>query len=131
MHKIVRVAFLLAAIQLAVLVAFAPQAKAADREVDTMDTETAERFARLALDCIEREYPNLIHHVMTGDDDVGPPRELTPAFYGCYDWHSAVHGHWLLTRLAAQMKMSYAPGDGWSLARLAVKMKMCLLTRSG
>ena len=69
MHKIVRVAFLLAAIQLAVLVAFAPQAKAADREVDTMDTETAERFARLALDCIEREYPNLIHHVMTGDDD--------------------------------------------------------------
>ena len=100
MHKIVRVAFLLAAIQLAVLVAFAPQAKAADREVDTMDTETAERFARLALDCIEREYPNLIHHVMTGDDDVGPPRELTPAFYGCYDWHSAVHGHWLLTRLA-------------------------------
>ncbi len=39
---------------------------------------------------------------MNGDADVKPPRELTPAFYGCYDWHSAVHGHWLLARLARQ-----------------------------
>jgi hypothetical protein len=37
---------------------------------------------------------------MNGDEDVRPPRELTPAFFGCYDWHSAVHGHWLLVRLA-------------------------------
>lgn len=64
-----------------------------------LDPDTAERFARLALDCVDKEYPNLIHHVMAGDDDVGPPRRLTPAFYGCYDWHSAAHGHWLLVRL--------------------------------
>ncbi|WP_376694633.1 DUF2891 domain-containing protein [Wenzhouxiangella sp. EGI_FJ10305] len=65
----------------------------------SLDAETAGRFAALALDCVDQEYPNLIHHVMAGDDDVGPPRELTPAFYGCFDWHSSVHGHWLLVRL--------------------------------
>jgi hypothetical protein len=65
-----------------------------------LDTDTAQRFAQLALDCVHREYPNKIAHVLSGDDDVRPPRELTPAFFGCYDWHSAVHGHWLLARLA-------------------------------
>jgi hypothetical protein len=58
-----------------------------------------ERFARLALDCVHQEYPNKIAHVMASDADVAPPRELTPVFYGCFDWHSAVHGHWLLVRL--------------------------------
>ena len=57
------------------------------------------RFARLALDCVAREYPNKISHVLNDDGDVSPPRELHPAFYGCFDWHSAVHGHWLLVRL--------------------------------
>ena len=64
------------------------------------DAELAGRFARLALDCVHREYPNKIAHVLDGDEDARPPRELTPAFYGCYDWHSSVHGHWLLARLA-------------------------------
>src|ERR1700687_474210 len=51
--------------------------------------------------CIHREYPNKLgQHVLNSDADVRPPRELTPAFYGCYDWHSAVHGHWMLIRLA-------------------------------
>jgi Protein of unknown function (DUF2891) len=65
-----------------------------------LDAHTAERFANLALDCIHREYPNKIAHTLNSDTDVAPPRELTPAFFGCYDWHSAVHGHWLLARLA-------------------------------
>ena len=60
----------------------------------------AGRFAALALDCVHKEYPNKIAHVMNGDEDVKPPRALTPAFCGCFDWHSAVHGHWLLVRLA-------------------------------
>jgi len=61
----------------------------------------AERFANLALACIHREYPTKLgQHVLSSDDDVRPARELTPAFYGCYDWHSAVHGHWMLIRLA-------------------------------
>jgi len=63
------------------------------------DQTQAARFARLALDCIHKEYPNKIAHSMNSDADLKPPRELTPAFYGCYDWHSAVHGHWLLVRL--------------------------------
>ncbi len=67
---------------------------------DPVDPALAERFARLALDCVHREYPNKIAHVLGSDADVRPPRELTPAFYGCYDWHSSVHGHWLLARIA-------------------------------
>jgi Protein of unknown function (DUF2891) len=59
----------------------------------------ATRFARLALDCIQRELPNSIHHVISSPSDVQRPRELHPAFYGCLDWHSAVHGHWMLVRL--------------------------------
>jgi hypothetical protein len=64
------------------------------------DAAAAQRFADLALACVDKEYPNKIAHVLSGDADVKPPRELTPAFCGCFDWHSAVHAHWLLVRLA-------------------------------
>src|SRR3954449_4444615 len=64
------------------------------------DAHAAERFANLALACVHKEYPNKIAHNLNSDQDVAPPRTLTPAFYGCYDWHSSVHGHWLLARLA-------------------------------
>ena len=63
------------------------------------DASAAERFAKLALACVHKEYPNKISHVLNSDADVAPPRKLTPAFCGCYDWHSSVHGHWLLVRL--------------------------------
>src|SRR2546423_13791261 len=63
------------------------------------DAAAAERFAELALACVHKEYPNKISHVLNSDADVAPPRKLTPAFCGCYDWHSSVHGHWLLVRL--------------------------------
>ena len=59
-------------------------------------------FARTALNCINKQYPNKIAHVMTSAADVAEPVKLTPVFYGCFDWHSAVHGHWLLTRLWGQ-----------------------------
>jgi hypothetical protein len=65
-----------------------------------LSAEGVETFARLALECVHQEYPNKIAHVLASDEDARPPRELTPAFYGCFDWHSAVHGHWLLARLA-------------------------------
>ncbi|MGA7968279.1 MAG: DUF2891 domain-containing protein [Terriglobales bacterium] len=65
----------------------------------TFDAHAAERFANLALACVHKEYPNKISHSLMSDADVAPPRKLTPAFYGCYDWHSSVHGHWLLVRL--------------------------------
>ncbi len=63
------------------------------------DANAADRFAKLALACVHKEYPNKISHVLNSDADVAPPRKLTPAFCGCYDWHSSVHGHWLLVRL--------------------------------
>jgi hypothetical protein len=72
---------------------------AAENAAPKFEVHAAERFAKLALTCVEKEYPNKISHVLNSDSDVAPPRKLTPAFYGCYDWHSSVHGHWLLVRL--------------------------------
>lgn len=56
-------------------------------------------FARLVLNCIGREYPNKIEHALNDPGQVQNPKSLHPAFYGCFDWHSAVHGHWLLAHL--------------------------------
>jgi hypothetical protein len=75
-------------------------AQSGDKESSSAIRYVAERFARLALACVSKEYPNKISHVLNGDADVAAPRKLTPAFCGCYDWHSSVHGHWLLARLA-------------------------------
>jgi hypothetical protein len=69
-----------------------------DPVLATTRATTLARFVRMALDGVHREYPNQIAHVMTRDADARTPRALTPVFYGCYDWHSAVHGHWLLAR---------------------------------
>lgn len=59
----------------------------------------AEQYARLVVAGLVREYPNQPGFRLGGDVDLRPPRDVHPAFYGCYDWHSAVHGHWLLIRL--------------------------------
>jgi hypothetical protein len=64
-----------------------------------MDAAAAGRFAGLALKCLHDEYPNHISLTLDRDADALPPKQLTPAFYGCFDWHSDVHGHWLLVRL--------------------------------
>jgi len=77
----------------------APKFATANPSFGGFEVQAAERFAKLALACVEKEYPNKISHVLNSDTDVAPPRKLTPAFYGCYDWHSSVHGHWLLVRL--------------------------------
>lgn len=65
-----------------------------------INQKTAAKFVELVLNCVECQYPHSNIYWLNNDDDVKPPRELTPAFYGCLDWHSAVHGHWLLARLA-------------------------------
>ncbi|MEP6569336.1 MAG: DUF2891 domain-containing protein [Acidobacteriota bacterium] len=59
----------------------------------------ASHFAQLALKCVTREYPNKPEHVLNDASDVQGPKALHPAFYGCFDWHSSVHGHWMLVRL--------------------------------
>ncbi|HNR22581.1 MAG TPA: DUF2891 domain-containing protein [Steroidobacteraceae bacterium] len=86
----------------AVIAASAPAAEAVTSvtPATSLTAAAAERFAQLALDCVQREYPNKISHVLASDEDVRAPRALTPVFYGCFDWHSDVHAHWLLARLA-------------------------------
>jgi hypothetical protein len=70
--------------------------------MESNDAQVIDRFAELALECIHKEYPNSIKHLLNSDADVKTPKQLYPAFYGCLDWHSSVHGHWLLTRIASQ-----------------------------
>ena len=75
-----------------------------------LDEASAARFAQLALDCVHKEYPNKIAHYMASDADLKLPRQLTPAFYGCFDWHSSVHGHWLLARVIKLFPKSEVAG---------------------
>jgi hypothetical protein len=103
---------------LATLLVAASIPASASAQTAALDARSMERFARLALVCAHQEYPNKIAHVMNGDADAKPPRELTPAFYGCYDWHSSVHGHWLLARLARlHPEAPYAADARAALAR--------------
>jgi hypothetical protein len=70
--------------------------------VPALTAEGASHFARLALDCVHREYPNKLNQVLTDSERLLPPSILHPAFYGCLDWHSSVHGHWMLVKLLEQ-----------------------------
>ena len=110
-----------AAVLLALVAAAAPVA------ASQADAALAARFAGLALDCVHREYPNKIAHVLDGDGDARPPRELTPAFYGCYDWHSSVHGHWLLVRLARL----YPGSEAAAASRAALARSLTLANLQG
>ncbi len=65
----------------------------------SLNQAQASHFANLALKCVAKEYPNKPEHVMNDGKDIQSPRSLHPAFFGCYDWHSSVHGHWMLVRL--------------------------------
>jgi Protein of unknown function (DUF2891) len=64
-----------------------------------LTVDEGSRLARLALKCVAKEFPNKPEHVMNDGREVQNPKALHPAFYGCYDWHSSVHGHWMLVRL--------------------------------
>jgi hypothetical protein len=72
---------------------------AAKGEASEMTAEQASAFAKLALQAVGKEFPNKPGDVLNGEKDVQAPRATHPAFYGSLDWHSAVHGHWLLARL--------------------------------
>jgi hypothetical protein len=65
----------------------------------TLSRDQASAFARLALTAIGKEYPNKPADVLNSAADIKVPRAIHPAFYGSYDWHSSVHGHWMLVRL--------------------------------
>lgn len=66
---------------------------------DRLTDEQVVSFARLALKNIQTEYPNKPSNVVVDAQSVRTPQEMHPAFYGCFDWHSSVHGHWMLIRL--------------------------------
>lgn len=71
------------------------------REVK-LTPEEAGRLARLPLSCMQTEYPNKLNQTLKDSTDIQPPQKLHPAFYGCFDWHSSVHGHWMLVNLLKQ-----------------------------
>jgi hypothetical protein len=103
-HATIRVTLIAACCIVTAAIALPPRVAASTSgalpaAADSLDAAAAARFAALALKCLHQEYPNHISHTLNGDSDVRPPHELTPAFYGCLDWHSDVHGHWLLVRL--------------------------------
>ncbi len=64
----------------------------------TMSGEAASRFTALAMECIPQEYPNKLGQLLSSAEQLQSPKVLHPAFYGCYDWHSSVHGHWMLVK---------------------------------
>ncbi len=70
-----------------------------DKPELALTVKQASGFAALSLSCLDKEYPNKPGNILDGIDTLQPPGLLTPAFYGCFDWHSAVHGHWALLRL--------------------------------
>ncbi len=93
---------------IAVLTAFLVSACGADETAAQSDDleypssispELAERFSALALACVHKEFPNKISRTTDNAEAIGRPKVIFPIFYGCFDWHSSVHGHWLLVRL--------------------------------
>ena len=62
----------------------------------------ANRLAELPLSCMQVEYPNKLNQTLSDSTYLKGPKELHPAFYGCFDWHSSVHGHWMLVSLLRQ-----------------------------
>ena len=92
----------------AVLTAFFVSACSAEETVaqsgsleypSSISPELAERFSALALACVHKEFPNKISRTTDNAEAIGRPNVIFPIFYGCFDWHSSVHGHWLLVRL--------------------------------
>src|SRR5690349_8939446 len=67
--------------------------------IERLTPHRAAAFARIGLGHVRREFPNKLDHVLEAPDDAKPPRELHPIFHGSFDWHSCVHGYWLLATL--------------------------------
>jgi hypothetical protein len=76
-----------------------------------LGADEAGGYAAMALACVGRAYPNQVQHALEGDEDAKPPRALFPVFWGCYDWHSAVHGHWTLAAFARRFAAADASGQ--------------------
>jgi len=71
-------------------------------QIPELSLVEATRLSQLPLHCMDTEYPNKLGQTLSGEQDLLSPKVLHPAFYGCFDWHSAVHGHWSLVSLLKQ-----------------------------
>jgi hypothetical protein len=76
-----------------------------------LDEPLAARLAGIALGHVSREYPNKLDHVMAGPEDARGPRDLHPIFFGSFDWHSCVHGYWMLARLLRRFPAMAPAGE--------------------
>jgi hypothetical protein len=76
-----------------------PMQEPSDSAVPSLDMSQAEKLISLPLACVQKQYPNKPGEVLESAEDLGEPFEMHPAFYGCFDWHSSVHGHWSLVWL--------------------------------
>jgi len=104
-----RVVTIASAALLALLVTANSFAQPSTAEQLSLNQTQASHFARLALKCVRKEFPNKLDHTMNDGSEVRDPKQLHPAFYGCFDWHSTVHGHWMLVHL---LKTFPALGEG-------------------
>src|SRR5712691_8547358 len=95
-RKLISAAYLIAILFAAPALVVAQQTKS---DQLSLTQSEASHFARLALKCVRKEYPNKPDHTINDGDDVRAPRAMHPAFFGCFDWHSTVHGHWMLVHL--------------------------------
>ena len=68
-------------------------------ETVLLNIDQVNRLVQLPLKCMQQEFPNKLSQTLGTKDELGTPKELHPAFYGCFDWHSSVHGHWMLVKL--------------------------------
>ena len=84
----------------------------------TIAPDLADRFSALALTCVHQEFPNKISRTTNTAEEIGRPKDIFPAFYGCFDWHSSVHGHWLLVRLL-RVGPADAPWRDEAIAKLS------------
>ena len=71
-------------------------------QLPTLNLEQAQRLVDLPMNCVDIEFPNKLGQTIGGSEDLQTPKELHPAFYGCFDWHSSVHGHWSMVSLLKQ-----------------------------
>ena len=90
---------LISAIALCLLIAASTFSQMKTNNELSLTQGQASHFAQLALKCVRKEYPNKLDHTMNDAGEVLSPKALHPAFYGCFDWHSTVHGHWMLVHL--------------------------------
>lgn len=100
--------------------------KSVTTKTPKFDQEKAEYLYKFAFECIDKEYPNKLGQVLGDETYLKPPKELHPAFYGCFDWHSSVHGHWTLVTLVdrfwSEQRKHYSGQHGEPYGKIIKKL---------